>query len=55
MSCQSNPVYCETLFDIEIGDFYRIFLEIRNRKKSRTQFLDKLKEKITQMMDELDR
>lgn len=46
---------CETLFDIEIGDFYRIFLEIRNRKKSRTQFLDKLKEKITQMMDELDR
>ena len=30
---------CETLFDIEIGDFYRIFLEIRNRKKSRTQFL----------------
>ena len=41
--------------DIEIGDFYRIFLEIRNRKKSRTQFLDKLKEKITQMMDELDR
>ena len=48
-------VCCETLFDIEIGDFYRIFLEIRNRKKSRTQFLDKLKEKITQMMDELDR
>ena len=46
---------CETLFDIEIGDFYRIFLEIRNRKKSRTQFLDKLKEKITLMMDELDR
>ena len=41
--------------DIEIGDFYRIFLEIRNRKKSRTQFLDKLKEKITQMMDELDK
>ncbi len=46
---------CEALFDIEIGDFYRIFLEIRNRKKSRTQFLDKLKEKITQMMDKLDK
>lgn len=46
---------CETLFNIEIGDFYRIFLEIRNRKKSRTQFLDKLKEKITRIMDELDR
>ena len=59
MSVQSNlkeiAFCCETLFDIEIGDFYRIFLEIRNRKKSRTQFLDKLKEKITQMMDELDR
>ena len=46
---------CETLFNIEIGDFYRIFLEIRNRKKSRTQFLDKLKDKIVKMMDELDR
>lgn len=45
----------ETLFHIEIGDFYRIFLEIRNRKKSRTQFLDKLKEKLTRMMEELDR
>ena len=39
----------ETLIDIEIREFYRIFLKIR------TQFLDKLKEKITQMMDELDR
>lgn len=46
---------CETLFNIEIGDFYRIFLEIRNRKKSRTQFLDKLKDKIIKMMDELDK
>lgn len=46
---------CQTLFHIEIGDFYRIFLEIRNRKKSRTQFLDKLKEKLTRMMEELDR
>lgn len=45
---------CEVLFNIEIGDFYRIFLEIRNRKKSRTQFLDKLKDKILKMMDELD-
>nr|WP_260459586.1 RteC domain-containing protein [Bacteroides thetaiotaomicron] len=28
--------------------------EIRNRKKSRTQFLDKLKDKIQKMMEELD-
>ncbi|MEO5096308.1 RteC domain-containing protein, partial [Bacteroides thetaiotaomicron] len=34
--------------------FFRcIFLEIRNRKKSRTQFLDKLKDKIQKMMEEL--
>lgn len=46
---------CEILFNIEIGDFYRIFLEIRNRKKNRTLFLDKLKEKIIKMMDELDK
>ena len=46
---------CEVIFNIEIGDFYRIFLEIRNRKKNRTQFLDKLRDKIQKMMDELDR
>lgn len=45
---------CETLFHIEIGDFYRIFLEVRNRKRNRTQFIDKLKEKIVKMMDDLD-
>lgn len=46
---------CEVLFNIDIGDFYRMFLEIRNRKKNRTQFLDKLKDRIIKMMDELDR
>lgn len=45
----------ETLFNIEIGDFYRIFLEIRGRKKNRTQFLDKLKETLIKMMDDQDK
>ena len=53
-SLKDTAFCCETLFHIDIGDFYRIFLEIRNRKKSRTQFLDKLKDKIIKMMDALD-
>ncbi len=45
----------EVLFHIEMGDFYRVFLEIRNRKKNRTQFIDKLKDAMVKMMDELDK
>ncbi len=45
----------EKLFNIETGDFYRVFLEIRSRKKNRTQFIDKLKEAIIKRMDDLDK
>jgi len=36
--------YLENVFNINIGDIYRIYLEIRERKGNRTQFLDRLKD-----------
>ena len=44
--------YLEDVFNICIGDVYRIYLEIRERKGSRTQFLDHLKDKLTERIDE---
>lgn len=44
----------ERIFKIDLGDFYRAFLEIRMRKKSRTKFLDALKSNIEKRMDEID-
>lgn len=46
--------YLEDIFNINIGDVYRIYLEIRERKGSRTQFLDRLKDKLIERMDEAD-
>lgn len=34
---------CEQLFDIDLGDYYRTFLDIRARKINQTKFIDKLK------------
>lgn len=44
----------ERIFRIDLGDYYRAFLEIRIRKKGRTKFLDELKEKLEKRMDEID-
>lgn len=46
--------FMERIFDIEIGDIYRIYLEIRERKGSRTQFLDHLRDNLIKRMDEAD-
>lgn len=46
--------YLEDVFNINIGDIYRIYLELRERKGSRTQFLDHLKEKLIERMDKAD-
>jgi hypothetical protein len=35
--------YIETVFNIDLGDFYHVFLEMRERKGSRTIYLDKLR------------
>ncbi len=44
----------ERIFKIDLGDYYRAFLEIRMRKKGRTKFLDSLKENLEKRMDEID-
>ncbi|NDP20388.1 MAG: hypothetical protein GZ091_04825 [Paludibacter sp.] len=46
--------YMEDIFNICVGDIYRIYLEIRDRKGSRTKFLDRLRDEMTERMDEAD-
>lgn len=46
--------YVENLFDIDLGDVYRAFIEIRGRKGSRVQCLDDLRKKLIARMDEVD-
>lgn len=45
---------CERLFNIELGDYYRTYLEIRSRKINQTKFLDKLKESLIVRMEKAD-
>ncbi|MBB6681364.1 RteC domain-containing protein [Aequorivita sp. 609] len=44
----------ENLFAIKLGDIYRTFLEIRNRKSSQTKLLDTLKVNLINKMIEAD-
>lgn len=44
----------ESIFNIEIGGYYRIYLEIRLRKMNKTKFLDTLKIKLLKRMNESD-
>ena len=42
----------ESLFNVTLGNFYRQFQEIGFRKGGRTTFIDQLKEKLAQRLDE---
>lgn len=44
----------EIVFHIDLGDIYRTFIHMRERKNSRTVYLDLLKERIQRKMDETD-
>jgi len=44
----------EKIFNVELGDYYRTFLELRSRKVNQTKFIDKLKESLIQRMEESD-
>jgi len=46
--------FVERIFRIDLGNYYRAFLEIRMRKNGRTKFLDTLKEELIKRMDETD-
>ncbi len=42
---------CEELFELELGNPYRTFLEIKERKKDQTKFLDEMKIALQQKME----
>lgn len=44
----------ESTFNVNLGQFNRVFLEIRSRKSERTLFLNKIKEKLLTRMEEAD-
>lgn len=46
--------FFESVFNIDLGQFNRVFLEIRNRKSERTKFLNTLKNKLINRMNEAD-
>lgn len=46
--------YLEVVFDIDLGQCHRAFLEIRVRKSDQTKFLNSLKEKLVKRMENTD-
>lgn len=44
----------EQLFQVDLGNYYGIFNELRLRKKNRTPLLDEMKMRLLGRMDELD-
>lgn len=46
--------YFENVFNIDLGQYHRAFLEIRMRKSDQTKFLNALKEKLTKRMENTD-
>lgn len=46
--------FFESIFNVDLGQFNRAFLEIRTRKSERTKFLNTLKEKLIKRMDDAD-
>jgi len=42
----------ERTFNIDLGDFYHTFLELKARKINQTKFLDSLREALVRKMDE---
>jgi hypothetical protein len=44
----------QALFNVDMGNYYRAFQEIRIRKSSRTSFMDQLKIRLIKRMDDSD-
>ncbi len=45
---------CELIFELNLGNVYRTFLEIRERKIDQTKFIDRLKNNLLKKMEETD-
>lgn len=46
--------YFEAVFNVDLGDYYRTYHQLRLRKNNRTKYLDMLKEKLSKRMNEND-
>lgn len=46
--------YFEDAFNVNLGNFYQTYLELRSRKMNQTKFLDTLRETLIKKMDEQD-
>jgi hypothetical protein len=46
--------HIQAIFNVDLGNYYKVFQEIRNRKSGRTNFTDQLKKKLIERMDETD-
>jgi hypothetical protein len=46
--------YFERVFNVDLGDIYHAFGEMKLRKKERTKYLDSLKNALIKRMDESD-
>ena len=44
----------ERAFDVDLGDFYHTFMELKSRKINSTKFLDSLRDALIRKMDEQD-
>jgi hypothetical protein len=44
----------ETLFDIDLGNYYKTYSEIKNRSKDRAKFLNKLSESLVARLEQDD-
>lgn len=51
---KETVAHFENMFDIELGQFNRTFLEIRGRKSDRTKFLSTLTSSLINRMDDAD-
>ncbi len=47
-------IVCERIFNIDLGNYYHVFVELKARKTSRTKFLSFLKESLIKRMNESD-
>ena len=45
---------CEQIFNIDLGNYYHTFVEIRSRKSNNTKFIDKLKESLIKRYKDSD-
>ncbi|MDL5512466.1 RteC domain-containing protein [Arenibacter sp. M-2] len=45
---------CEQIFDLDLGNYYRKFLEIRARKIEPTKFLDRMRSSLLKRMQDAD-